>query len=50
MDAAVAVDAQTAPTAPWKTAQPAVSHSAHTHRRVFTKRTTEDATAYTQKK
>ena len=34
MDAAVAVDAQNAPTATWKTAQTAVSHSAHTpHRR-----------------
>jgi hypothetical protein len=33
MDAAGAVDAQNAPTAPWKTAQNAVSHSAHTHRR-----------------
>jgi hypothetical protein len=31
MDAAGAVDAQNAPTAPWKTAQNAVSHSAHTH-------------------
>ena len=31
MDAAVAVDAQNAPTATWKTAQNAVSHSAHTH-------------------
>jgi hypothetical protein len=31
MDAAVAVDAQNAPTATWKTAQDAVSHSAHTH-------------------
>jgi len=30
MDAAVAVDAQPAPTATWKTAQTAVSHSAHT--------------------
>jgi four helix bundle protein len=30
MDAAGAVDAQNAPTAPWKTAQNAVSHSAHT--------------------
>ena len=30
MDAAGAVDAQTASTAPWKTAQNAVSHSAHT--------------------
>jgi hypothetical protein len=30
MDAAVAVDAQTASTATWKTAQPAVFHSAHT--------------------
>ena len=33
MDAAVAVDAQNAPTATWKTAQNAVSHSAHTHHR-----------------
>ncbi len=32
MDAAVAVDAKNASTAPWKTAQNAVSHSAHTHR------------------
>ena len=32
MDAAVPVDAQTAPTATWKTAQIAVSHSAHTPR------------------
>ena len=31
MDAAVAVDAKNAPTATWKTAQHAVSHSAHTH-------------------
>ena len=36
MDAAGAVDAQNAPTAPWKTAQNAVSHSAHTpHAQVF---------------
>jgi hypothetical protein len=34
MDAAGAVDAQNAPTAPWKTAQTAVSHSAHTHHRL----------------
>jgi hypothetical protein len=33
MDAAGAVDAKNAPTAPWKTAQNAVSHSAHTHPR-----------------
>jgi hypothetical protein len=33
MDAAVTVDAQNATTATWKTAQNAVSHSAHTHRR-----------------
>src|SRR5688500_16042623 len=33
MDAAVPVDAQNAPTATWKTAQNAVSHSAHTHHR-----------------
>ena len=31
MDAAVPVDAQNASTATWKTAQNAVSHSAHTH-------------------
>src|SRR5262245_35068463 len=31
MDAVVPVDAQNAPTGPWKTAQSAVSHSAHTH-------------------
>jgi hypothetical protein len=31
MDAAGAVDAEDAPTASWKTAQNAVSHSAHTH-------------------
>ena len=34
MDAAVSVDAQNAPTETWKTAQNAVSHSAHTHHRV----------------
>ena len=34
MDAAVTVDAQNAPTATWKTAQNAVSHSAHTHHRL----------------
>ena len=34
MDAAVPMDAQHAPTGTWKTAQNAVSHSAHTpHRR-----------------
>ena len=33
MDAAVTVDAQNAPTATWKTAQNAVSHSAHAHHR-----------------
>ena len=33
MDAAGPVDAQNAPTGPWKTAQTAVSHSAHTHSR-----------------
>jgi transposase-like protein len=31
MDAAGPVDAQIAPTGPWKTAESAVSHSAHTH-------------------
>ena len=34
MDAAVTVDAQNAPTATWKTAQNAVSHTAHTHHRL----------------
>ena len=33
MDAAGSVDAQNASTAPWKTAQNAVSHSAHSHHR-----------------
>src|SRR5438128_9129745 len=33
MAAAVSMDAQNAPTATWKTAQHAVSHSAHTHHR-----------------
>jgi hypothetical protein len=34
MDAAVPLDAQNAPTGTWKTAQTAVSHSAHTHHRL----------------
>ena len=33
MDAAGPVDAKNASTGPWKTAQTAVSHSAHTHPR-----------------
>ena len=33
MDAVVPMDAQNAPTGPWKTAQNAVSHSVHTHHR-----------------
>jgi len=33
MDAAVSVDAKTAPTETWKTAQNAVFHTAHTHHR-----------------
>ena len=33
MDAAIPVDAKSAPTGIWKTAQSAVSHSAHTHHR-----------------
>ena len=36
MDAAVPVDAQNAPTATWKTAESAVSHSAHRHHRLST--------------
>jgi hypothetical protein len=44
MDAAVAVDAKNAPTATWKTAQPAVSHSAHPHHR-FVERKTENPNA-----
>src|SRR5512147_3252122 len=43
MDAAGAVDAQNAPTAPWKTAQTAVSHSAHTHHRWSGERRREPA-------
>jgi hypothetical protein len=39
MDTAGAVDAQNAPTAPWKTAQNAVSHSAHTRRRQYASHT-----------
>jgi hypothetical protein len=35
MDTAGAVDAEDAPTAPWKTAQNAVSHSAHSHPRLW---------------
>src|SRR5438093_229929 len=38
------VDAQNAPTATWKTAQNAVSHSAHTHPRFHWKKRTEDRT------
>src|SRR5215208_2795469 len=34
VDAAVAADAENAPTATWKTARGAVSHSAHTHHRL----------------
>jgi len=35
MDAAGPVDAKNASTGPWKTAQTAVSHSAHTHLRLY---------------
>jgi hypothetical protein len=38
MDAAGAVDAQNAPTAPWKTAHTAVSHSAHSHQSLTIRR------------
>jgi len=38
MDAAGSMDAQTASTAPWKTAQDAVSHTAHTHHRFRSKK------------
>ena len=37
MDAAVPVDAENAPTATWKTAQNAVSHTAHTPHRLLSK-------------
>ncbi len=47
MDAAVPVDAQTAPTGTWKTAQPAVSHRAHTHHPC---RVTKEETRLTHKK
>ena len=43
MDAAVPVDAQNAPTATWKTAQNAVSHSAHTHHRYLERRRQKNA-------
>ena len=33
MDPAVPMDAKNAPTGTWKTAEDAVSHSAHTHHR-----------------
>jgi hypothetical protein len=35
MDAAIPVDAKNAPTGIWKTAQTAVSHSAHTHHLLY---------------
>ena len=38
MDAAIPVDAKNAPTGIWKTAQTAVSHSAHTHRLSYMKK------------
>ena len=41
MDAAVPMDAKNAPTGTWKTAQTAVSHSAHTHDRVRERRKTD---------
>jgi hypothetical protein len=43
MDAAVPVDAQNAPTGTWKTAQHAVSHSAHTHHRCRERRRQKNA-------
>ena len=43
MDAAVPVDAQNAPTGTWKTAQTAVSHSAHTHHRYLETRKQKNA-------
>ena len=39
MDAAIPVDAKNAPTGIWKTAQNAVSHSAHTRHRSCMKKT-----------
>jgi hypothetical protein len=39
MDAAIPVDAKNAPTGIWKTAQNAVSHSAHTRHRICMKKT-----------
>src|SRR3954471_4135655 len=44
LDAAVAMDAKNAPTATWKTAQNAVSHSAHTHDRYLDKRSEQRLT------
>jgi hypothetical protein len=46
MDTAVPVDAQNAPTGTWKTAQTAVSHSAHTHHRFTTRKTEETNPAH----
>jgi hypothetical protein len=47
MDAAVPVDAQTAPTGTWKTAQTAVSHSAHTHHH-FRKKKAQETDPHTK--
>ena len=44
MDAAVPMDAKNAPTGTWKTAENAVSHSAHTHRRVLDTKKEEELT------
>ena len=43
MDAAVPVDANNAPTGTWKTAQNAVSHSAHTHHRLTASHTQKNS-------
>jgi transposase InsO family protein len=48
MDAAGGVDAQNAPTAPWKTAQNAVSHSAHSHHLVQGNERTKNGERLTQ--
>src|SRR6185295_18654476 len=48
VDAAVRMDAQNAPTRTWKTAQDAVSHSAHMHHRWMEGKTKNDVSALTR--
>jgi hypothetical protein len=48
VDAAVPVDAQNAPTGTWKTAQNAVSHSAHTHQSFVRREEKADHASHTE--